>query len=229
MKALKLTFVIASIAIALVWGVGGGTQEQEQTLENLVGAIQKKYQGVNSLIAHFSQKNFVASLNQFREFQGTITLKRPHLFLMEVTSPSTQQLVFDGSFYWVYTQASHQALKNPVPPGFAQHPLINLINTMANLDQDFIVSQGISHSADEYSLTLTLRTPQSDIESAHLAVGKKDFQIRELLLRYSSGNYTQFFLTELKENLDVPLARFRFEPPPGVEVVENPAPAAERP
>jgi outer membrane lipoprotein-sorting protein len=126
----------------------------------------------------------------------------------------------------VYTASNKQVLKNPVPPSFAQHPLINLIHTMENLDRDFIVSQGITRSADEYSLTLTLKTPQGDIQGAHLTVGKKDFTIHELLLRYCSGNYTQFTLSETEENPSIPAARFQFTPPPGVEVIENPAATA---
>ena len=222
----KALFIIVFM-IAFVWGAMIVTQAEDRTVEDLVKTIRDKYKTVDALKAHFAQKNFIASLNQFREFEGTIFLKRPHLFCMDVTFPGTQKLVFDDHYYWIYTESAEQVLKNPVPPNFVQHPLINLIHTMENLDQDFIVSQGITRSADEYSLTLTLKTPQSDIEGAHLTVGKKDFQIHELLLRYCSGNYTQFTLTETVENPSIPSECFQFTPPPGVEVIENPASTAQ--
>ena len=222
----KMLFIVI-LLMPFIWGALIATQAEDRTVEDLVKTIRDKYSAVNALKAHFAQKNFIDSLNQFREFEGTLFLKRPHLFCMEVTFPGTQKLLFDGHYYWIYTASAEQVLKNPVPPNFVQHPLINLIHTMENLDQDFIVSQGITRSADEYSLTLTLKTPQSDIEGAHLTVGKKDFQIHELLLRYCSGNYTQFTLTETEENPSIPLERFQFTPPPGVDVIENPAPTEQ--
>ncbi|HQO77359.1 MAG TPA: outer membrane lipoprotein chaperone LolA [Thermodesulfobacteriota bacterium] len=190
-------------------------------LESLLAAIKGKYSAIDSLEAHFVQKNFVATLNQVRELEGTLYLKRPHLFRMDVTSPSPQQLVFDGKYYWVYTEASCQVLKNPVPPDFSQHPLINLIHTMENLEQDFIISQGVTQSADEHSLTLALKESAGDIEGVNLIVSK-NLQIRRLMLRYSNGNNTQFFLSAITENPHIASEQFRFEPPAGAEVIENP-------
>lgn len=217
------------IGVWLLLASGAASSAQAgvgQPLTALVTSIKEKYKTIDSLEAHFVQKNFVASINQFREFEGEVLLKRPHLFRMQVTAPSPQQLVFDGRYYWVYTEATNQVLKNPVPPNFAQHPLINLIHTMENLDRDFVVSQGITRSAGEISLALTLRTPEADIEGVHLVVGKKDLQIRELLLRYSSGNETRFALSDVTENPGIAPERFQFEPPPGADVVENLAPGA---
>ena len=200
-----------------------------QAVEDLVRAIRQKYETVDSLTADFAQKNYIATLDQFRHFQGHVSLKRPHLFSMNVTSPSAQRLVFDGQFYWVYTEATEQVIKNAVPPNFTQHPLINVIHTMENLDKDFIVSQGITRSADEHSLALTLKKPESDITGVHLTVGKEDLKIHELLLRYCSGDYTQFTVSDIKENSPIAEDVFRFEPPPGVEVVENSTPAVPNP
>ncbi len=226
---MKKAVFVSSLLLAFFCGPLLGTQAEECAVDDQARALSEKYETVKALTAVFTQKNFIASLNQFREFRGTISLERPHLFSMEVTTPSEQRLVFDGHYYWVYTVATNQVLKNRVPPDFAQHPLINLLSTMENLDRDFIVTPGITRSADEYSLTLTLRNPKSDLEGVHLTVGKIDFQIHELVLRYCSGNYTQFALSDIKENPYIPQERFQFEPPPGVEVVENPAPSVQTP
>jgi len=222
----KVLFLLLVIAVCAWRANTAPLTDDECTMEDLVNAIGTKYAAVDTLAADFTQKNFIASLNQFREFQGTLALKRPHLFSMQVVEPSAQELVFDGQFYWVYTAATEQVLKNPVPPDFTEHPLINLIETMENLDEDFIISQGITRSADEYSLTLTLKKPETDIEGAHLTVSKQGLKIRAIVLRYCSGNYTQFILSNVEENPEIPPERFEFQPPPGVEIIENPMPAA---
>jgi Outer membrane lipoprotein-sorting protein len=84
------------------------------------------------------QTNYIASLDQSREFSGKISLEKPNLFNMEVSHPAKQRQTFDGQYLWVYTAANNQVLKNLVSPDFLHHPFINLLSTMENLEKDFL-------------------------------------------------------------------------------------------
>ncbi|MCD6352735.1 MAG: outer membrane lipoprotein carrier protein LolA [Proteobacteria bacterium] len=195
---------------------GGGSVEDE-----VIASIEKRYKNIKGLQADFNQQNYIASLDQFRQFQGKLFLLRPHLFAMEVSSPSNQTLVFDGQFFWIYTSANNQALKHPVAPDFSDHPLINLLTSMADLRKNFFFSLAKPDSAPDYLLNLTLKDPKTDIQKIHLAVTRKEFQIKEITLYYASGNYTRLALKEIRENPDISPERFQFTPPPGTEIVEN--------
>jgi outer membrane lipoprotein carrier protein len=194
----------------------------EEPFEAIVASIQATYGAMKSFAADFTQENYIAPLSQIRQFEGRVFLKRPHFFSMEVSSPDQQRLVFDGSFFWVYTAANEQALKSSVASSFLDHPLINLLATMADLSSIFsIAPAGDTSSSSHYALTLNLKQPDTQITEVGLTIQKQTLQIKELVLYYASGNYTRLSLRNAKQNPDIPLEQFQFVPPPGVEVEEN--------
>lgn len=223
MKPLQTKIVVMLIAI-LCCSAPSPSRSDGEAVEALVVSIQAKYGTIESFEADFRQENYIASLSQSRNFQGKLFLKRPHFFSMEVSSPDYQRLVFDGTFFWVYTAANEQALKNSVAPSFLGHPLINLLATMADLENIFSISLVDTTAGHEYSLKLTLKQPDTEIQELGLTLEKETFQIKELILYYTSGNYTRLSIRNAKQNPDIPPGQFEFIPPPGVEVEENPAP-----
>lgn len=220
-----LTSKIVVVLVVMVCCLAASpSRAGEGASEDIVASIQAKYRSIESFEADFIQKNYIATLDQFREFEGKIFLKRPHFFSMEVSSPSYQRLVFDGKFFWVYTASNEQALKSSVASSFLDHPLINLLATMADLTSTFAIAPAGTTTAPDYALTLTLKQPDTEIQEVGLTVQKETFQVKELVLYYASGNYTRLSLSNTKQNPDIPPGQFQFVPPPGVTVEENPAP-----
>jgi outer membrane lipoprotein-sorting protein len=70
----------------------------ENNGQNIISLVQQKYKAVTSVEADFVQTNYIASLNQTREFRGKIFLKKPNLFNMEVSQPAKQRQTFDGAY-----------------------------------------------------------------------------------------------------------------------------------
>jgi outer membrane lipoprotein carrier protein len=192
--------------------------------ENIISSVQQKYKTVTSVEADFLQKNYIASLDQSREFRGKIFLKKPNLFNMEVSDPASQRQTFDGQYLWVYTQANNQVLKNLVSPDFLHHPFINLLSTMENLERDFFISVCTGEGASDPSLKLTLKKKYSELRETLITVEKNSYQIKTVTIYYESGNYTRLVLSKIKENQKISPQCFEFIPPAGVEVVEPPAP-----
>jgi outer membrane lipoprotein-sorting protein len=95
---------------------------------------------------------------------------------------------------------------------------------MAELKKHFSVSLTETGTNQDYSLKLTLKIPEKEIQTVKLTVKRQDFQIKELTIYYGSGNYTQLALIDIKENPGISEEHFQFLPPPGAEIVENPAP-----
>ncbi len=150
--------------------------------EDVVALVQQKYKAVNSVEADFVQTNYIASLNQSREFSGKIFLEKPNLFNMEVSHPAKQRQTFDGQYLWVYTPANNQVLKNLVSPDFLHHPFINLLSTMENLERDFFISVCSGGGTSDPSLKLTLKEKYSELREVLITVGKKE-------LSDSNSNY----------------------------------------
>jgi outer membrane lipoprotein carrier protein len=213
-------FVFLGVLSALMLPVSA----EENRGKNVVAAIQEKYRGIASIEAGFEQRNYIASLDQYREFRGTLLLKRPNLFAMEVDFPSPQKQILDGEFFWNYTSATNQAVKSRLAPGFAEHPLVNLLTTMENLEKDFSVVLADREDSPDYSLTLGPKAPNADFQEVILAVSKQGLEVKEIIVLYESGDSTQLTLSHLKENPTIAPSRFKFTPPPGVEIVEAPVP-----
>jgi outer membrane lipoprotein carrier protein len=192
--------------------------------EDIVALVQQKYKSVNSVEADFVQTNYIASLNQSREFRGKIFLEKPNFFNMEVSHPAKQRQTFDGQYLWVYTPANNQVLKNPVSPDFLHHPFINLLSTMENLERDFFISVCSGEGTSDPSLKLTLKEKYSELREVLISVERKSYQIQTVTIYYESGNYTQLVLSKIKENQKISPQCFHFIPPAGVEVIEPPSP-----
>jgi len=223
MKPLHLKILIILIVI-LSCSAPSPSRSDEEGVGATVASIQAKYSAIASFEADFIQENYIASLSQSREFRGKIFLKRPQFFSMEVSSPDYQRLVFDGTFFWIYTAANQQALKSSVSSSFLDHPLVNLLATMADLTNIFSIAPVAATAADDCALKLTLKQADTEIQEVGLTIEKPSFQVKELILYYTSGNHTRLSLRNPKENPDIPPDQFQFIPPPGVEVEENPAP-----
>jgi len=196
-----------------------------ETEDNIVKAIQQKYKAVEGLEAKLVQVNYIATLDQFREFRGEFSFKKPYFFDMKVNYPTSQRQTFDGQYLWIYTPANNQVLKNQVSPDLLNHPLISLLSTMENLEKDFFVVVNNTKEGLDLSLKLTLKQPQSEVRELLVKLEKEHYRIKELTIYFTSGNYTRIVLTKLKENPEIPAQQFYFSPPPGVEVVETPSPS----
>lgn len=192
--------------------------------EDIVALVQQKYKAVNSIEADFVQTNYIASLNQSREFRGKIFLKKPNLFNMEVSQPASQRQTFDGKYLWVYTATNNQVLKNLVSPDFLHHPFINLLSTMENLERDFFINVSSKEGTSDHSLKLTLKKKYSELREALITVDKNSYQIKTVTIYYESGNYTRLVLSKIKENQKISPQCFHFIPPAGADVIEPPTP-----
>lgn len=216
LRALALVVLLSAAALPAFGG--------EDRAREVVAAIQQKYRSINSIEAAFAQRNYIASLDQSREFRGTLFLKRPNLFAMEVDFPNRQQQILDGEFFWNYTSATNQAVKSRLAPDFAEHPLVNLLTTMENLEKDFTVVLSDREDSPDYSLTLGPKAQDPEFQEVILAVSKQGLGVKEIIVLYESGDSTQLILTQPRENPAIAPSRFTFSPPAGVEIVEAPAP-----
>ena len=217
---LQLIFILSLAFFCLSFRTSLANENAEK---DVVALVQQKYKAVNSIEADFVQTNYIASLEQTRDFSGKIFLKKPNLFNMEVSHPAKQRQTFDGKYLWVYTAANNQVLKNLVSPDFLHHPFINLLSTMENLERDFFITVNSGEGTSDPSLKLTLKDKFSELREALITVDRGSYQIKTVTMYYESGNYTRLVLSKIKENKKISPQCFNFISPAGVEVIEPPS------
>ena len=220
-----------SVLIALVLagsttGPAVGTQQDgqpgEASIPELVQRIEGHYAHLQDFEATFTQRLVHRIVHETVEEGGTVSFKRPGRMRWEYRNPE-KLLVTDGSMSYFYVPEDRQVIVSQTPSG-AMGP---------NPDSPLAVIMGETRLSDAFEVTssesdavvggqvlkLLPRRPQEDFEEAELEVRPSDGQVRRVSLLDEQGNRTDFFFEDIRENIGLPDYLFRFEVPPGVDVL----------
>ena len=150
-----------------------------------------------------------------QESNGTVELLRPGRFRWEYLSPFSQLIVADGQYLWIYDKELEQATVRLIDKVFGNAPIMLLSETRA-VDEDFIV-EGAEVQGD--LVWLTLRPIVEDTDFNRIMFGLDDTGLKRLVLNDQFGQRTIIKFENLIFNDKIPPSTFRFEVPPGVDVI----------
>jgi len=185
-------------------------------------AVDDRYNHLRTLQAEFAETYSGAGMA--RTESGTLWLKKPGKMRWEYRSPREKLFLSDGKDAWFYLPGDRQVRRTPVrklddlrsPLGFLLGKTrlekelqgLSLAPDVPALAPGDVVLRGVPKAiADRVSQVLLEVTPES--------------QIARIIVEEVDGSVTEYRFTEQKENLEMADGRFRFTPPPGVEVIEG--------
>jgi outer membrane lipoprotein carrier protein len=159
-----------------------------------------------------------------RTESGTLWLKKPGKMRWQYRSPSAKLFVSDGKNTWFYLPGERQVRRTPVgqiddlrsPLAFLLGKTklekelsgLSLASDIAPLTAGNLVLRGVPHAmADRVSQVLIEITPASWID--------------RILLEETDGSCTEFRFHGQTEDVKIDDRSFRFEVPPGVEVIDG--------
>jgi outer membrane lipoprotein carrier protein len=195
---------------------------QQQNLEQLTDKVDKHYNHLQSMRAHFAEEYHGAGMS--RSESGTLYLKKPGKMRWDYEQPRKKLFVSDGKTAWFYVPGEQQARKAPVSKlDDIRSPLRFLLgktklrkefnelgiapNIQPQVAGDIVVRGSPKGMEDRVSLVILEVTPEGRIDR---------IQIEEV-----DGAVTDFRFGDAVENVAVADSLFRFAPPAGVEVVEG--------
>lgn len=158
--------------------------------------------------------------------QGRVALALPRLFRWDVDSPYPQTIVADGERVWIYDPDLEQVTVRRQEEQEQGSPLAVLIDP-AELERRFAVESVGSAGGLDW-LRLVPRAEEPAFSVCELA-----FEGTELVLMRLTdtlGQRTEIAFRDWRRNPEFATGTFRFEPPPGADVVgdvEGVAPTAE--
>lgn len=175
--------------------------------------------GLPSLQAPFIQiNNWVGwSDDEPDTARGVLHLQRPCCFRLQYEDPPGHEVTCDGETLWTYVPDLEQVIRTPVPEeGVGAGDLFLWLIRSAGPDS-------LAHPVDPPIFRLGVDPPE-DIgwEWLEILVDVEDGSVRGYAYEDLQRNRTSFSFLGF-----TPVARrgsdsFRFEPPPGVEVVDAP-------
>jgi len=214
--------VRGAAVILLVVGVGlAVAAEDKPPLAQALDKLQERYEATKTLTADFRQTVESPTLAKPLESHGTVAFEKPNRMRWEDAKPDEQVIVGDGETLWVYQPEDKQVIKAPLGEAFQATTPVTFLAGLGRLDRGFEATL----DADEPERWRLRLVPRRDaaVGTLGLTVRKKDASIEEARITDPVGTTTKIAFSNERRNVDVDAARFRFTPPPGVDVIKPPA------
>lgn len=190
-------------------------------VHKLADAVDKHYNDLKSLQANFEESYTGGGMA--RNESGVMFLKKPGRMRWDYKTPREKIFVTDGKTAWFYVPGEKQARRASVKSlDDLRSPLRYLLGK-TKLEKEF---EGLSLAPDKQPLTqgnVVLRgIPKSmaDRVSQVLLEITPENRIARILIEELDGSTTEFRFQSHRENVQVADERFKFSPPPGVEVMQ---------
>lgn len=174
-------------------------------------ALDRFYTDTRTLAGRFTQTVRDGSGAVTEQSQGSFAIERPGRFRWDYETPYQQTIVADGRELWVYEPDLDQVTVRPIDEQSADAP--GLLLSGARFPRELFE---VSAQADGW-LLLTPRRKDSGLGSVRLKLAAGSVQALEL--SDGMGQTTRIEFTDTQRNGPVPAERFRFSPPPGVDVI----------
>lgn len=182
-----------------------------------VAKLQAYLQQLQSLEGSFEQLTLDARGQRLQEARGSMSLQKPGRFYWHTEKPYPQLLVSNGVTLWVYDPDLEQVTIQKLDQRMTNTPALILSGDAKDLTSHFDI-QYVSHGKEEEFRMLPLG---SDSLFEVLRLFFVDGRISALQLEDSLGQQTRVELTISAYNQPLDQKQFEFEPPTGVDVIQE--------
>jgi outer membrane lipoprotein carrier protein len=214
---LKKLLVPVTILIISCFSISGFC---EKSKEDLLGKIESLYKTYNDMKAEFVQEAYNATSESRKKAAGLYFAKKPNLMRWEYKEPDEQLFVFDGKFLWFYTVQEKQVIKSNIDNSDSGMKMfIDFLSSLKKIEDDFTIT---TESKDNLlKLALTPKKDMSGLSVLNVYLNPKTFELvkTEQIDQFDNKNTISFQKIEVNKGLKEDL--FKFQPPAGVEVIEN--------
>lgn len=182
-----------------------------------VDSLRQFYARTTTLQTHFTQKVLDEKGTVTDVMVGQLWLLRPTSFRWEYREPYVQIMVNDGKKLWMYDVDLAQVTVRDAQAALAGAP-VWLLNGGPALDEQFLLVHEPSNDGLDW-VKMNPKSEGGDFTQARMAL--KDGLPEILELTDSLGQKTVIEFSRTQNNVVIPAERFKFTPPPNVEVVEG--------
>jgi len=179
--------------------------------------LQAFLANVQVLEARFRQQVIDSRQQVLEDASGSVVMQRPGRFRWNYEKPFERVIVADGERVWLYEADLAQVTIRRLTAGIGDTPAAILTGKESVLER-FTVDK----SWTEEGLALVRLVPRSaDADFAGVTLGFDGAELRRLLLDDRLGQQTRIDLTEVRTNPRVSPEVFRFQTPPGADVIDD--------
>lgn len=193
-------YLSISIFVSLVFALN---------VEDVLSKVKTRYDSISTMEGTFSE-----TASGEVQFKGKFYLKRPDLMRLEVSTPESQLLVYDGKVLWIYMKGEDVVYKaeftNQLP---FPSPFAILKNYKRRYEIENLPDQG------DGLVWIRLIPKSEEVFPMPISLG---IDPESYLIKKLAGDGQGFELSDVIHNKKLSSKLFSFTPPKGAEVIETP-------
>jgi outer membrane lipoprotein carrier protein len=192
------------------------------TAAEIAAKVQKTYDGIKTYEADFDQQYTMKAFGQTKTSKGHVTFVKPGKMRWDYVEPKDNVVVSDGQTLWSYVASDKQARKMAMKD--SQMPtVLAFLTGKGDLAKEFNLE--LFDAGDKfkggYILKATPKVATNLYNFVLFHVDGATWHVRRVLIVDAQDNRNRFDFSKPKANGSVDEARFKWSPPPGVNVVQN--------
>ncbi len=191
----------------------------EATGPSALSGLQSWLDGTRTLSGRFEQSLVSGALGTGVKERGRIWVARPGKLRWDYLDPEKKVAIVDGERARLWIEADRQMWEGPIDASSAVVSV--LLSGHQRLDRLFL-AEAVDSTNDHVRVRLRPRGNEAGVEDLVLTLDPKTGAISEAEVLDPSGNRMHFRFWALKRNGEISESMFRFEPPPGTEIVGRP-------
>ncbi len=201
-----------SLLMVLMFAVGAPSAQADA-----VEALREFVRDARNGRAAFTQTVTSPDGAKRKASSGSFEFARPNRFRFSYAKPFEQVIVADGLKLWLHDIDLNQVTVRPLAQALGSTPAALLAGN--TLERDFELSAQPSRDGLDW-VQASPRVPDGTVKS--LQVGFKDRNLAALEIVDGFGQRSLLRFADMAVNVNLSDAPFRFTPPPGVDVIQQP-------
>ncbi len=185
-------------------------------------AVDDRYNHLRTLQAEFTETYEGAGIE--RTESGSLWLKKPGKMRWEYRTPREKLFLSDGKDAWFYLPGDRQVRRTSVkklddlrsPLGF----LLGKTRLEKELDA-LAMAPDVSPLTPGNTVLRGVPKAMADRINQVILEITPDFHIARIQFEEADESVTEYRFSEQRENSEIADQRFRFNPPPGVEIIDG--------
>jgi outer membrane lipoprotein carrier protein len=207
--------------LVLLWFTSLLALAQTPDVHKIADQVDKHYNSMESLQTSFTEVYRGGGMT--RNESGVMYLKKPGRMRWDYESPTKKVFLTDGKTAWFYVPGERQARRTSVKKlDDFRSPLRYLLGH-TKLEKEFdglsVMTSDTATAPGNIVLSGIPKGMEDRVQETRLEIAP-DGSIVRISIEELDGSYTEFRFQQPHENVQVADTKFKFAPPPGVEVME---------
>jgi outer membrane lipoprotein carrier protein len=216
-------FIYITLPLPLVFCQDSGTSSGSLAtlpVAEIIKKVEARYD-VLGFSADFFQESTLKAMDITDTAQGRITIKRPGKMRWEYDQPEKQIIVSDGIQLWIYRPEDQQVMVGGAPDFFGDGKGASFLSDIKLMRKNFQIIMAETDDGDGHTvLELEPISEDANIARIFISIVPETFDIVEVITYNPYGDETRIKLKNINFRETIDDAIFRFEVPPGVEIMQ---------